>query len=116
MTLNEPASSDPFRLVSNYRNSAQHVDFVCLPHTQVATLAAQFLPIDLTEQVGHPYNTILKMRAKCAVFSCLLVKPESEDKRPKSQPFDGPKFLSRGSSARLQGTQKKLRVAEAVIV
>ena len=63
MTLNEPASSDPFRLVSNYRNSAQHVDFVCLPHTQVATLAAQFLPIDLTEQVGHPYNTILKMRA-----------------------------------------------------
>ena len=115
MTLNEPASSDPFRLVSNYRNSAQHVDFVCLPHTQVATLAAQFLPIDLTEQVGHPYS-MLKMRAKCAVFSCLLVKPESEGKRPKSQPFDGPKFLSGGSSARLQGTQKKLRVAEAVIV
>ncbi len=56
------------------------------------------------------------MRAKCAAFSCLLVKPESEDKRPKYQPFDGPKFLSGGSSARLQGTQKKLRVAEAVIV
>ena len=88
---------------------------MCLPQTQVATLAAQFLPIDLTEQVGRPYN-VLKMRAKYAVFSCLLVKPESEDKRPKSQPFDGPKFLSGGSSARLQGTQKKLRVAEAVIV
>ena len=89
----------------------------CACHTHKwPRLAAQFLPIDLTEQVGHPYNTMLKMRAKCAVFSCLLVKPESEDKRPKSQPFDGPKFLSGGSSARLQGAQKKLRVAEAVIV
>ena len=33
-----------------------------------------------------------------------LIKSESEDKRPKSPPFNGPKFLGSGSSARLQGT------------
>ncbi len=56
-----------------------------------------------------------KMYAKNALFGCLLTKPESEDKRPKLPLFNGPKFLGSGSSARLQGAQKKLRVVQAEI-
>jgi hypothetical protein len=56
-----------------------------------------------------------KMCAKNPLFSCLLVKPESADKRPKLPLFNGPKFLASGSSARLQGAQKKLRVVQTEI-
>jgi hypothetical protein len=55
--LNEPASSDPFRLVSNCRNTAPQVDFAGPSHTQLTPLyTAQLLLIDLTDQRGRPYN------------------------------------------------------------
>ena len=56
-----------------------------------------------------------KICAKNASFSCIPIKPESEDKRPKLSLFNDPKFLGSGSSARLQGAQKKLRVVQAEI-
>jgi hypothetical protein len=36
MTLNEPAFSDPFQPVSNYRNSAQHIDFMSANQAQAS--------------------------------------------------------------------------------
>jgi hypothetical protein len=56
-----------------------------------------------------------KMCAKNALVNGLLAKPESADKRPKLPLFNGPKFLGSGSSARLQGAWKKLRVVQAEI-
>jgi hypothetical protein len=42
--------------------------------------------------------------------------PRFEDKRPKPPSFNGPKFLSVGPSARLQGAWKKLRVMKAELL
>lgn len=51
-----------------------------------------------------------------ALLGCLWAKQYLKDKRPKPPLLDGPKFLSGGSSARLQGSRKKLRVRMAEII
>jgi hypothetical protein len=51
-----------------------------------------------------------------ALLGCFVGKAGSSDKRPKPPLFDGPKFLSGGPSARLQGARKRLRVGMAEII